>query len=130
MRSAWTVTVLAADGGLREGRVAVGSAVAGDRLRATAVAINTARLEDAVDAVVLFLIAVRKSPAPGLRVMGERRLEEIIATSQKRTKAVLPGSDDPAHFMCAAEDFLAACSGLVLALDKSAALGVDFEAVV
>src|ERR1035438_5128644 len=87
MCSAWTVTVLAADGGLREGRVAVGSVVAGDRLRATAVAINTARLDDAVEAVVLFLIAGRKIPAPGLRVMGERRLEEIIATAQKRTKA-------------------------------------------
>ena len=130
MRSAWTVTVLAADGGLGEGRVAVASVVAGDGLRATAVAIDTARLDDAVEGVVLVLIAGRKIPAPGLRVMGERSLEEIIATAQKRTKAVLPGSDDPAHFICAAEDFLAACSGLVLALDKSAILGVDFELVV
>src|ERR1700691_2366845 len=130
MCSAWTVTVLATDRGLREGRVAVASVVAGDGLRAAAVAIDTARLDDAVEAVVLVLIAGRKIPARGLRVMGERRLEESIATAQKRTKAVLPGADDPAHFMCTAEDFLAACSIFVLALDNSAVLGVDFEAVV
>src|ERR1035438_2907683 len=130
MCSAWTVTVLAADGGLREGRVAVASVATGDGLRATTVAVDAARLDDAVEAVVLILIAGRKIPARGPRVMGERRLEEIIATAQEDTAAVLSRADDPAHFMCIAEDFLAAGSGFVLALNQFAVLDLDLEVVV
>src|SRR5580658_1165488 len=75
MRGTWTMTVLAADGRLREGRVAVASIVPGDGPRPAAVAIDTARLDDAAESVVLVLIAGRKIPARGPRVVGERSLE-------------------------------------------------------
>ena len=75
MRSARSVTVLAADRGLREGRIAIASVMTGDRLRATAVTVDTARLDDAVEAVILVLITGREFPARGLRVTRERRLE-------------------------------------------------------
>ena len=111
VRSAWTVTVLAANRGLREGRIAVASVMTGDRLRAAAVAVDATRLDDAVEAVILVLISRRKIPARGLRVVGERRLEEILVAAQKWAVAVLSRADDPAHFMRTAEDFLAVRSG-------------------
>ncbi len=104
--------------------------MARDGLRAAAVAVDAAWLNDAVESVVLVLIAGGKIPARGLRVIGERSLKKIIAAGEKRAKSVLAGADDPAHVKCAAENFLAVCSGFELALDKFAVLGFDFEAVI
>jgi hypothetical protein len=93
-------------------------------------AIDATWLNDAVEAVVQVLIAGRKIPARGPRVVRKRCLEEIIVTAQKRAKTVFASADDPADFVRASEDFLAVRRGFALALNQFAVLGADFEAVV
>lgn len=85
MRAPWTVAVLATYRRLRECRIAIGSIMGSNGLRTAAVAIDAAGLDDAVKAEVPVLIAGRKIPARGVRVIRKRRLEEIIATAQERT---------------------------------------------
>ena len=84
------MAVFAAYRSLGEGDGFVFAGLAGYWLRTAAVAVDAARLDDAVEAEVAVLVAGGKIPFRGLGVVRERGLKEIVAAPQQRAKPFSP----------------------------------------